>query len=74
MGRLFVISLDGHLYSCKHCRTHLALADDIISKSFHSRHGRAYLFDNAFMVLGPDGSSYIPNQEALGGESDGEDA
>ncbi|XP_038998791.1 protein yippee-like At3g08990 [Hibiscus syriacus] len=45
MGRLFVITLEGNVYSCKHCRTHLALFDDLISKSFHCRHGKAYLFD-----------------------------
>ncbi|XP_050382064.1 protein yippee-like [Argentina anserina] len=50
MGRLFLLSLEGHVYSCKHCRTHLALADDILSRSFHCRHGRAYLFDNVVNV------------------------
>lgn len=45
MGMLFVISLEGSIYSCKHCHTHLGLADDILSKSFHCRHGKAYLFD-----------------------------
>ncbi|KAH7548362.1 hypothetical protein JRO89_XS14G0108400 [Xanthoceras sorbifolium] len=44
MGRLFVVNLEGKIYSCKHCRTHLALCEDIVSKSFHCRHGRAYLF------------------------------
>ncbi|XP_043725282.1 protein yippee-like isoform X2 [Telopea speciosissima] len=44
MGRLFVINLEGKIYSRKHCQTHLALYDDIISKSFHCRHGKAYLF------------------------------
>ncbi|KAF4353397.1 hypothetical protein CsatB_009437 [Cannabis sativa] len=44
MGRLFVVSLEGKVYSCKHCRTHLALCEDVVSKSFHSRHGKAYLF------------------------------
>ncbi|KAJ6322648.1 hypothetical protein OIU77_012482 [Salix suchowensis] len=32
MGRLFVVNLEGKFYSCKHCRTHLALYDDIVSK------------------------------------------
>lgn len=32
MGRLFVLSLEGKIYSCKHCRTHLALSEDIVSK------------------------------------------
>ncbi|KMS64719.1 hypothetical protein BVRB_017380 [Beta vulgaris subsp. vulgaris] len=46
MGRLFLITLQGRIYSCRHCDTHLGIADDIISKSFHCRHGRAYLFNN----------------------------
>ncbi|RDY01444.1 hypothetical protein CR513_15215, partial [Mucuna pruriens] len=50
MGRLFLISLEGNLYSCKHCQTHFALAEDIISKSFHCRHGKAYLFDKVVNV------------------------
>ncbi|KAK4479150.1 hypothetical protein RD792_014661 [Penstemon davidsonii] len=45
MGRLFLIYLEGNTYTCKHCATHLALARDVISKSFTSRHGKAYLFD-----------------------------
>uniref|UniRef100_A0A7N0T335 Protein yippee-like n=2 Tax=Kalanchoe fedtschenkoi TaxID=63787 RepID=A0A7N0T335_KALFE len=52
MGRVFVISLDGlgHFYSCKYCRTHLALVDDLLSKSFYCRHGKAYLFDKCVNV------------------------
>ncbi|KAK4377489.1 hypothetical protein RND71_003785 [Anisodus tanguticus] len=50
MGRLFVITLEGGSYKCKHCQTHLALADHIISKSFHCSHGKAYLFDNVVNV------------------------
>ncbi|KAK9289603.1 hypothetical protein L1049_007759 [Liquidambar formosana] len=50
MGRLFVISLEGNIYSCKHCQTHFAIADDIISKSFHCRHGKAYLFEKVVNV------------------------
>ncbi|GAV75475.1 Yippee domain-containing protein [Cephalotus follicularis] len=50
MGRLFVVSLEGKVYSCKHCNTHLALSDDIISKSFYCRHGKAYLFDKVVNI------------------------
>ena len=32
MGRLFVINLEGKIYSCRYCRTHLALYEDIVSK------------------------------------------
>ncbi|KAG7016009.1 hypothetical protein SDJN02_21113, partial [Cucurbita argyrosperma subsp. argyrosperma] len=50
MGRLFVVNLEGRIYSCKHCRTHLALYEDIVSKSFQSRHGKAYLFSKVVNV------------------------
>ncbi|XP_033140779.1 protein yippee-like At3g08990 [Brassica rapa] len=32
MGRVFVIELEGAVYTCKKCHTHLALPSDIISK------------------------------------------
>ncbi|OAY63723.1 Protein yippee-like [Ananas comosus] len=51
MGRLFLISLEGKIYSCKHCQTHLALADNIVSKAFHCRHGKAYLFSKVPQLL-----------------------
>ncbi|XP_027330788.1 protein yippee-like [Abrus precatorius] len=50
MGRLFVTHLEGKIYSCKYCRTHIALSEDIVSKSFHSRHGKAYLFSKVVNV------------------------
>ncbi|EOY17828.1 Yippee family zinc-binding protein, putative isoform 5 [Theobroma cacao] len=50
MGRLFVVNLEGKVYSCKHCKTHLALCEDIVSKSFHCRHGKAYLFSKVVNV------------------------
>ncbi|XP_010534587.1 PREDICTED: protein yippee-like At3g55890 isoform X3 [Tarenaya hassleriana] len=50
MGRLFVVNLEGKIYSCKHCKTHLAVYEDIISKSFHCRHGKAYLFNKVVNV------------------------
>ncbi|XP_031103671.1 protein yippee-like At3g08990 isoform X1 [Ipomoea triloba] len=51
MGRLFLLFLEGSFYSCKYCQAHLAVTDDIISKSFHSRHGKAYLFENVVNVF-----------------------
>ena len=36
----------GKIYSCCHCRSHLASHDEVISKSFQGHHGRAYLFNN----------------------------
>ncbi|XP_006367369.1 protein yippee-like [Solanum tuberosum] len=50
MGRLFVLTLEGKIYSCKHCGTHLALSENIVSKSFHCRHGKAYLFSKVVNV------------------------
>ncbi|CAA0836612.1 Yippee family putative zinc-binding protein [Striga hermonthica] len=50
MGRVFAITLEGSIYRCKHCGTHLALSDDVVSKSFHSRHGKAYLFSKVVNV------------------------
>lgn len=44
-GRLFHEYLDGRVYSCRFCSTHLARADELISRSFHCRHGKAYLFN-----------------------------
>jgi len=44
--------LDGpQIYACGQCRTHLTSHDDIISKCFHGRQGRAYLFDNCVNVV-----------------------
>lgn len=46
-----MVYLDGpQVYTCGNCRTHLTSHDDIISKSFHGRRGRAYLFDQCVNV------------------------
>jgi len=45
MGRLFLQQLDGRTYSCRSCKSDLALVDELVSKSFHCRHGKAYLFN-----------------------------
>lgn len=46
-----MVYLDGaSVYTCAHCRTHLTSHDDIISKSFHGRHGRAFLFGQCVNV------------------------
>ncbi|KAL8161017.1 hypothetical protein V2J09_012506 [Rumex salicifolius] len=50
MGRLFLVHLEGKVYSCRHCHTHLAVCEDIVSKTFQSRHGKAYLFRNVVNV------------------------
>ncbi|KAF9168314.1 Protein yippee-like 4 [Actinomortierella ambigua] len=42
------------IYSCLQCHAHLAKNDDIISKGFQGRHGRAYLFKQVYNItLGP---------------------
>lgn len=39
-----MVYLDGpQVYTCAQCRTHLTSHDDIISKSFHGRHGKCGL-------------------------------
>ncbi|CAF2102140.1 BnaA05g27770D [Brassica napus] len=50
MGRLFLVNLEGKSYSCRHCKTSIALCDDVVSKSFQSRHGKAYLFSKVANV------------------------
>ena len=50
MGRLFVVEVEGRSYRCKCCATSLALSDDVISKSFSSNYGRAFLFNNVVNV------------------------
>ncbi|XP_058072419.1 protein yippee-like At5g53940 [Magnolia sinica] len=50
MGRVFVVELHGRIYQCQFCRTHLAVADDLISRSFHCRRGKAYLFNKVVNV------------------------
>ncbi|KZV19869.1 protein yippee-like [Dorcoceras hygrometricum] len=50
MGRIFVVDLEGRTYKCKFCKTHLALADDLVSRAFHCRRGKAYLFNNAVNI------------------------
>lgn len=55
MGRLFLEHLDeDKVYSCKRCAAHLVAKRHLISKNFHGKTGRAYLFYKATNVdLGP---------------------
>ncbi|XP_050214156.1 protein yippee-like At5g53940 [Mercurialis annua] len=50
MGRIFVIDIEGRCYSCRCCDTPLALADDVLSRTFNCRKGRAYLFSNVVNI------------------------
>ena len=49
-----MVYLDGpQVYTCGQCRTHLTSHDDIISKSFHGRHGKSFaLVLSAPILLG----------------------
>ncbi|KAE9451487.1 hypothetical protein C3L33_16611, partial [Rhododendron williamsianum] len=58
MGRLFVVNLEGKIYGCKHCQTHLALCEDIVSKvSFPSQLLIGLVFFFSFCAL----CSVMPN-------------
>jgi hypothetical protein len=47
MGYLHLIYLEKDvIYICNTCDVHLSTKDDIISKTFQARHGRAYLFNH----------------------------
>ena len=44
-----MVYLDGpQVYTCGNCRTHVTSHDDIISKSFHGRHGKLYRVFGSF--------------------------
>ena len=55
MGRLFLENLDSEkVYSCKKCKAHLVDKNQLVSKNFHGKTGRAFLFNCAVNVdLGP---------------------
>eukprot|EP00048_Salpingoeca_helianthica_P023567 m.25249 g.25249 ORF g.25249 m.25249 type:complete len:114 (+) comp8844_c0_seq1:427-768(+) len=51
MGKLFQEYLNDHrVYVCSNCSAHLATFDDLISKSFQGRLGRAFLFKQVVNV------------------------
>ncbi len=55
MGRIHRKFLPGtRIYACNNCHAHLTNHDDIVSKSFQGRTGRAYLFNSVINIsLGP---------------------
>ncbi|KAJ9690045.1 hypothetical protein PVL29_012620 [Vitis rotundifolia] len=61
MGRLFIESLNGpKIFKCKCCKVDSASHDDIISKDFQGRYGRAYLFKNVVNIsLGPNEDRHL---------------
>ncbi|KAK8923954.1 putative yippee-like protein [Platanthera zijinensis] len=56
MGLIFVETLPGpKVFKCKLCKVDSASLDAIISKDFHGRYGRAYLFKTVVNIsLGPN--------------------
>eukprot|EP00667_Euglena_gracilis_P021110 EG_transcript_23018 len=51
MGKIFQNWLNGtSVYRCATCHCHLANQEEIISKQFQGRHGRAYLFANVVNI------------------------
>jgi hypothetical protein len=50
MGRPFHEHLEGHVYACAVCRVPVVRKEALLSKAFHARSGRAYLFHNAANV------------------------
>ncbi|KAG6548039.1 hypothetical protein Mapa_010473 [Marchantia paleacea] len=55
MGQMFKEYLTGpRIYCCSNCRAHSADHEQIYSKTFKGRYGRAYLFNHVVNVcLGP---------------------
>ncbi|DBA05046.1 TPA: hypothetical protein N0F65_000734 [Lagenidium giganteum] len=55
MGKVFKVYLEGSkIFSCSECRTHLSTAEEVISKQYQARSGKAYLFDKVVNItLGP---------------------
>eukprot|EP00164_Ancoracysta_twista_P001720 GFYU01002254.1.p1 GENE.GFYU01002254.1~~GFYU01002254.1.p1 ORF type:complete len:117 (-),score=28.21 GFYU01002254.1:478-828(-) len=51
MGRLYKQYIDAALiYTCADCKTHFASFDEIMSKAFRGRTGKAYLFNEVVNV------------------------
>eukprot|EP00035_Acanthoeca_spectabilis_P006358 m.123545 g.123545 ORF g.123545 m.123545 type:complete len:120 (-) comp13465_c0_seq2:151-510(-) len=55
MGKIFCEFLAGSIYSCAECSTHITRHDELVSKSFQGRFGKAYLFkDTVNLETGPE--------------------
>mmetsp|Transcript_9642 Transcript_9642/g.19694 ORF Transcript_9642/g.19694 Transcript_9642/m.19694 type:complete len:92 (+) Transcript_9642:557-832(+) len=51
MGKIFKSYLSGNrIFQCSVCRAHLARNEDIVSKDFRGRQGRAFLFSTVVNV------------------------
>ena len=51
MGRVFAVELEGRAYECKFCKTHLALADDLVSRVIFSLFLSVFLSNIKFELL-----------------------
>ncbi|KVI10486.1 Yippee-like protein [Cynara cardunculus var. scolymus] len=72
MGRIFLVELEGRTYKCKFCKTNLSLAENVVSRGFHCRRGKAYLFSNVGRIIdGLDSEFYIDTRPS---SSDAEEA
>eukprot|EP01103_Thecamoeba_quadrilineata_P003825 TRINITY_DN13563_c0_g1_i1.p1 TRINITY_DN13563_c0_g1~~TRINITY_DN13563_c0_g1_i1.p1 ORF type:complete len:112 (+),score=4.91 TRINITY_DN13563_c0_g1_i1:56-391(+) len=61
MGILFQTYLSGQVYTCRKCNVHLAhCGDNIISKQFQGRQGKAYLFNSCVNTYsGPEEDRFL---------------
>ena len=51
MGKLFIEYLDcKKLYRCKKCKVHIVENKSIVSKNFHGKSGKAYLFNRLINI------------------------
>ncbi|XP_018438666.1 protein yippee-like At3g55890 [Raphanus sativus] len=57
MGRVFVIELEGPVYTCTKCHTHLGLPNDIIAKNGRHEYNFTRLF-NTFLVESTSNSAF----------------
>lgn len=52
MGLSYNVYLEGpKIYGCNKCKTHLAIGEHIVSRSFRGQHGKAFLFDKVVNVI-----------------------
>ena len=61
MGKLFLEYLQAsRLYTCRQCQVHLSSAQDLLSKDFSTRQGKAFLYEKAVnYVCGPSMTRYL---------------
>ncbi|CAA6655142.1 unnamed protein product [Spirodela intermedia] len=52
MGRLHQVYLEGKIYSCLHCQSHLALYEDIVSKVWKRVNARVGRQEERLMTTG----------------------